>query len=69
MTLCLVVPLLVLYARLYRGMHRLANVLVGLLNGLACAALAWGWLRAERSVGREAHDGAATSPGTAASSA
>ncbi|MEO3938078.1 phosphatase PAP2 family protein [Dermatophilaceae bacterium Soc4.6] len=44
-TLCLVIPLLVLYARLYRGMHHLTDVLVGLANGVVCAGLAWGWLK------------------------
>ena len=43
--LCLVVPLLVAYARLYRGAHHLSDVVVGLLNGLVCALLAYGWLR------------------------
>lgn len=37
---CLVLPVLVAYARLYRGMHHLSDVLVGALNGLVCAALA-----------------------------
>jgi membrane-associated phospholipid phosphatase len=42
---CLVLPLLVAYARLYRGMHSVTDVLVGFLNGIACAILAWGYLR------------------------
>lgn len=46
---CVVIPLLVLYARLYRGMHHLTDVLVGLVNGVVCATLAWGWLRDRRS--------------------
>jgi undecaprenyl-diphosphatase len=46
---CLVVPVLVGYARLYRGMHHLTDVLVGLANGLVCFVLAWLWLR--RDVG------------------
>ena len=44
-TLCLVIPLLVAWARLYRGMHHLSDILVGLANGLACALLAWAYLR------------------------
>ena len=44
-TICLVIPLLVAYARLYRGMHHLTDVLVGFLNGIVCAILAWGYLR------------------------
>jgi membrane-associated phospholipid phosphatase len=42
---CLVIPFLVAYARLYRGMHHLSDVLVGFLNGLTCAILAWLYLR------------------------
>jgi undecaprenyl-diphosphatase len=41
----LIVPVLVGYGRLYRGMHHLSDIIVGLLNGLACAFLAWHWLR------------------------
>jgi undecaprenyl-diphosphatase len=44
-TLCLMVPLLVTYSRLYRGAHHLSDVLVGILNGLICAFLAYGWYR------------------------
>jgi undecaprenyl-diphosphatase len=43
--LCVLVPLLVASARLYRGAHHLSDVLVGALNGLACAFLAYGWYR------------------------
>jgi undecaprenyl-diphosphatase len=51
--MCLLVPFLVAYARLYRGMHHLTDVLVGFLNGLACALLAWGYLRrSDRKAGR-----------------
>ena len=42
---CLVIPFLVAYARLYRGMHHLSDVVVGFLNGLTCAILAWLYLR------------------------
>jgi len=44
---CLLVPLLVAYARLYRGMHHTSDVAVGALNGLGCALLAWRYLRRE----------------------
>lgn len=37
---CSVIPVLVAYARLYRGMHHLSDVVVGAVNGLICAALA-----------------------------
>lgn len=47
--ICLLVPILVSYARLYRGMHHLSDVLVGVLNGVVCALLAWYWLRRRRS--------------------
>lgn len=42
---CLLLPLLVTYARLYRGMHHVSDVVVGVLNGLVCAFLAWFYLR------------------------
>jgi len=37
---CSVIPFLVAYARLYRGMHHLSDVVVGAINGLICAGLA-----------------------------
>jgi len=37
---CSVIPFLVAYARLYRGMHHLSDVVVGAINGLVCAGLA-----------------------------
>jgi len=43
--LCLLVPFAVGSARLYRGMHHLTDVLVGMANGLVCAILAWRYLR------------------------
>ena len=42
---CLAVPVFVAYSRLYRGMHHLSDVLVGALNGVVCAWLAWRYLR------------------------
>ncbi len=39
--LCLVPLVLVAYARLYRGMHDPSDVALGLLNGIACVAIAW----------------------------
>lgn len=42
---CLVVPFLVAFARMYRGMHHPSDVLVGMGNGVVCALLAWGYLR------------------------
>lgn len=49
---CAVVPLLVGYARLYRGMHHLVDILVGMVNGIVCALLAWHYLRRRTSGGR-----------------
>ncbi len=46
--LVLIVPILVSYARLYRGMHHLSDILVGMLNGIVCALLAWYWVRRGR---------------------
>jgi len=37
---CSLIPFLVAYARLYRGMHHLSDVIIGAINGLICAALA-----------------------------
>ncbi|NEA35437.1 phosphatase PAP2 family protein [Streptomyces sp. SID13031] len=42
---CLVMPLLVAYARLYRGMHHPTDIAAGILNGLTCALLAYTWYR------------------------
>ncbi|WP_051274607.1 phosphatase PAP2 family protein [Cellulomonas sp. URHD0024] len=42
---CLLVPFAVATARLYRGMHHPTDVLVGLVNGVLCALLAWWYLR------------------------
>jgi membrane-associated phospholipid phosphatase len=42
---CLVVPMLVAFARLYRGMHHLTDVLASLATGIVCALLAYGWYR------------------------
>lgn len=44
-TVCLLIPVLVAWARLYRGMHHLSDILVGAANGLVCALLAWAYLR------------------------
>lgn len=45
---CSVLPTLVAYARLYRGMHHLSDVVVGAVNGLACAVLAARYLTIPR---------------------
>lgn len=41
----LILPMLVVYSRLYRGMHHLSDVTMGVLNGLVCVVLAWNYLR------------------------
>ena len=46
---CVVIPLLVGYGRLYRGMHHLSDVLIGAGNGLVCMLLAWNYLRRDTS--------------------
>ncbi len=51
--LSLAMPLLVAFARLYRGMHHVTDVGVAMLNGIVCALLAYGWYR---------HRTAATNP-------
>src|SRR5215208_2163300 len=40
---CLATPILVAFARLYRGMHYVTDVAAGLITGIVCALLAYGW--------------------------
>jgi undecaprenyl-diphosphatase len=54
----LLVPVLVGYGRLYRGMHHLSDIVVGALNGLVCAILAWFWLRRDHAPGSAPHTSA-----------
>jgi membrane-associated phospholipid phosphatase len=49
---CVIVPFLVGFARLYRGMHHLSDVIVGALNGIVCMLLAWHYLRRDTTRGR-----------------
>src|SRR5215213_8783648 len=42
-SICLATPILVAFARLYRGMHYVTDVAAGLITGIACALLAYGW--------------------------
>jgi membrane-associated phospholipid phosphatase len=46
MIVCLSVPLLVAFGRLYRGMHHLTDVAAAFLNGITCAVLTYWWYRA-----------------------
>ena len=43
--LCLAMPVLVGFARLYRGMHHVTDISAGILNGAICALLAYAWYR------------------------
>ena len=43
--ICLATPLLVAFARLYRGMHYVTDVVAGLVAGVICALLADAWYR------------------------
>ena len=43
--LCLITPLLVAFARLYRGMHYVTDVAAGIVDGIVCMLLAYGWYR------------------------
>ena len=45
--LCILAPLFVSYARIYRGAHHPTDVLWGIINGVVCALLAWNYLRRE----------------------
>jgi undecaprenyl-diphosphatase len=49
--LCIAAPLLVSYARLYRGAHHVSDVVWGIINGVVCALLAWNYLRREPASG------------------
>lgn len=51
--LLLLLPLSMGTARLYRGMHSLTDVIMGLANGVVCAFLAWGYLRRDVSGGEQ----------------
>jgi membrane-associated phospholipid phosphatase len=42
---CLAVPLLVAFGRLYRGMHHLTDIGAAFLNGITCALLTYWWYR------------------------
>lgn len=62
--LCVLAPLSVAYARLYRGAHHPSDIAWGIVNGLVCALLAWTYLRRETAAttgddesatGRKAH--------------
>ncbi len=44
-TVSVIAPVLVSYARIYRGAHHLSDVVWGIVNGLVCAVLAWLYLR------------------------
>ena len=44
-TVCLAVPLLVAFGRLYRGMHHLTDIGAAFLNGITCALLTYWWYR------------------------
>ena len=43
--ICLATPLLVAFARLYRGMHYVTDTVAGLVAGVVCALLADAWYR------------------------
>ena len=58
-TLCILAPLLVSFARLYRGAHHISDIVVGILNGLLCALLAWNYLRRDPA-GSSSRDAAAS---------
>ena len=49
--LCILAPLLVSYARLYRGAHHVSDIVWGIINGVVCALLAWNYLRREPAPG------------------
>lgn len=46
---CVLIPLGVVVARVYRGMHHPTDVAAGFLIGATCAIIAWNWLPARRA--------------------
>ena len=60
--LCVIAPLSVSYARLYRGAHHISDILVGILNGVVCALLAWNYLRREPASGAGGGEAVAVEP-------
>jgi undecaprenyl-diphosphatase len=50
---CLMMPLLVAYARLYRGMHHVTDIAAAILNGTICALLAYTWYRHRTKSGQQ----------------
>lgn len=56
--LCVLAPLLVAFARIYRGAHHPTDVLWGVINGLVCAVLAWLYLRRDPSKASSTQDAA-----------
>ena len=48
MVVCLAVPLLVAFGRLYRGMHHLTDIGAAFLNGITCALLTYWWYRSSK---------------------
>ncbi|WP_392543905.1 phosphatase PAP2 family protein [Oryzobacter telluris] len=59
-TLTVIAPLLVSYARIYRGAHHLSDVIWGIINGLVCAVIAWLYLRRDPSKGSSSASRAAS---------
>jgi membrane-associated phospholipid phosphatase len=45
---CLAIPPLVAFGRLYRGMHHLTDIGAAFLNGITCALLTYWWYRADK---------------------
>lgn len=48
---CVLIPLGVVVARVYRGMHHPTDVVAGFLIGATCAIIAWNWLPARPAPG------------------
>ena len=48
MVVCLTIPLLVAFGRLYRGMHHLTDIGAAFLNGIICALLTYWWYRSSK---------------------
>ncbi len=60
---CVLVPFVVGYSRVYRGMHHVTDVVAGALNGGVCAVLAYFYLRRDTSAAARSREGSSFAAG------
>lgn len=69
MAVCVAIPILIAFSRLYRGMHHASDVVMGAVNGVTCVVLAWRYLsrdpeKAEAGTSSDADAGTDAGAGT-----